>query len=253
MLVLRLRRSYSGNILYFPKNFESWVLLNLTTQKVLRIRAWFHIFLIHYHYSIWWHVRILVSTALLGADLRVPRLVSRGLPRFGLIDHPWCSWRLEAPLLLIMNWILRHLCLRSLEIGRYHMLKAEHILVHVRLRDHVGEILWGLGMVRVHDGQIPHLFIWTTLKTFDSTLKRLASFLYPCFAIWFHQWWQSLMLVTHHKFGWLEGLQVLGLDIRLSFWALGKLDFAGGDFEDGCLFYWWHNTSLFVVLHSNCR
>lgn len=176
------------DILRFPKNFESWVLFDLTTQKMFWIRALFQVFLINYHDSVRWHVWIFVDPPLLGANLRVSWLVSRWFPCLGLIDHPWCSWRLEAPLLLIMNcWIARHLCLRSLEILWHNMLEAQHILIHVRLSHHIREILRRFRMISVYDSQIAHIFIGTTFKAFDSTLEGLASLLYSCFAIGLHE------------------------------------------------------------------
>ena len=60
------------------------------------------------------------------------------------------------------------------------MLEAQHVLVHIRLcLDSVLCVLWRLRVLHVHYCQIPLILDGAIVETFDSTLKRFASFLNP--------------------------------------------------------------------------
>lgn len=93
-------------------------------------------------------------------------------------------------------------------------------------------------MVGIHHGQIPHVLVGTSFESLDSTLERLASFLYTRFAVRLHQRRQALVIVAHCVLRRFQGLQVLGMDFRLPFRAVSELYLARGDLQDWCLFYW---------------
>lgn len=153
-----------------------------------------------------------------------------------------------------MNRIGCHLSLRSLIISLWqHVLKAEHVLVHVWLRYHIREILRWFRVLGVYYTDLSVYFVWTAFEAFDSTLKRLTSLLYTSFAIRFHQWRQSRVLVANCKFLRLQNLEVLGLYLRLTLIIMGKLNLARCYLQHGRLLDRWHYWGLFVVLHSKCR
>ena len=160
-----------------------------------RIRLLFQGILIHYYYTLRRHVRVLVHSSLLRADLRITTLVCRIFSRFGLIDQTRRSrWLITSLLLMVTHLAIWHLGYRArlhTLICRHYVLKIHHIMFHVCLRlrliDNTRIVFSLFWNVSVTYTKITNIFGWTRLETFNRTLKRFTSLLNSGFTIGFHQ------------------------------------------------------------------